>query len=211
MKKFWIILLSIIAAIVIAYFCLPQYARKALIYLTPNIDDLRLFPTNTIKAEAPEDVVFHPDYNKTPLSNEYRKEIEELDPVAFAVFQNGELLYEEYWDNYNDSTISNLFSASKSIISLLIGIAIDHGFIFSIHDTANQYILEWGDEYDFITIEDLLTMSSGLDWDEGYNSLFNKTTEAYYGKDLKKLILEQKPNIRPGTEYYYSSATTALL
>ncbi|MDD2205670.1 MAG: serine hydrolase [Bacteroidales bacterium] len=211
MKKFWIIILSIIAALAIAFFCLPQYVRKALIHLTPNIDDLRLFPYNTVEASNPEDVTFHKDYNTAVIETTDRQKMEHLDPVAFVVFKDGQLLYEEYWDNYNDTSLSNIFSASKSVISLLIGIAIDNGFIGSEQDIITQYIPEFGDEYDYITIENLLTMSGGFDWEEGYNSLFNLTTEAYYGKDLKKLILSQKPSSRPGKNHYYSSGTTALL
>ncbi|MDR2085055.1 MAG: beta-lactamase family protein [Bacteroidales bacterium] len=210
-RKSWIIFLSIVAVVVIVYFCLPQYARKALIHLTPNIDDLELFPTNIVSANNHEAIKFHKKYNEFDLDPVYRQDIEKLDPVAFVIFKDGKLFYEEYWENYDESSLSNIFSASKSIIGLLIGIAIDHGYIGSVNDVISQYIPEFDSKYDYITIDDMLTMSSGLNWKEGYNSLFSPTTKAYYGKDLKSLILEQEPAKRPGKEFYYSSGTTALL
>ncbi|MDL2238592.1 beta-lactamase family protein [Bacteroidales bacterium OttesenSCG-928-K22] len=210
-KISWIIFLSVIAILIIVYFCLPQYARKALIHLTPDIDDLKLFPTNIVVAENPEVLKYHKKYNENDLDPAYRQDIEKLDPVAYIVLKDGKLFYEEYWEGYNETSLSNTFSASKSLIGLLIGIAIDNGFIGSTNDIITQYIPEFDDRYDFITIENMLTMSSGLSWDEGYSSLFSTTTEAYYGKDLKALILEQEPTKRPGKEFYYSSGSTALL
>ena len=193
------------------FFCLPQYARKALIHLTPNISDINLFPTNIVKADNPEPVKYHKKYNENTLKAEYRQEMEKLNTVAFVVFKDGKLFYEEYWENYDETSLSNTFSASKSIIGLLIGIAIDKGYINSVNDVISQYIPEFDDRYDYITIDNMLTMSSGLNWNEEYSTLFSPTTKAYYGKNLTKQILEQEPVKRPGKDFYYSSGTTALL
>ena len=211
MKKKWIILLIIIILGGGAWLCLPSYARKALLHWTPNIDDLRLFPYNEVTAIHPEQYQLDSAYNTTKLDTATINAFESYEPVSYLVTRNGKILYEEYWDNYNDSTNSNIFSASKSVIGLLIGIAIDKGFIGSEYDLASKYIPEWGDKYDPIMIKDLLTMSSGLKWNEGYSSLFSPTTELYYGKDLSKQVLNLKPVNKPGKFHYYSSGTTAIL
>lgn len=54
-------------------------------------------------------------------------------------------------------------------------------------------------------------MSSGLNWDESYSSLFSKTTEAYYGDDLKHQVLKLKVIKDPGTVFEYMSCNTVLL
>jgi CubicO group peptidase (beta-lactamase class C family) len=210
-KKTRLITLIVIAILIISFFCLPKYARRALIHLYPNIDDLHLFPSNTVVANNHQEVRYDKNYNTATLETNDRREFEDLKTTAFLVMKDGRLLYEEYWGKYNDTSLSNIFSASKSIISLLIGIAIDKDYIGSTLDAISMYIPELGKEYDHITIEHLLTMSSGLDWDESYKSLFSTTTEAYYGTDLVGLILKQKPAAPAGREFYYSSGTTALL
>lgn len=59
----------------------------------------------------------------------------------------------------------------QSIVGLLVGIAYDEGFIESLDDKVSKYLPEFG-EGDKITIRNLLTMSSGLDWDEAYTADF---------------------------------------
>ena len=54
-------------------------------------------------------------------------------------------------------------------------------------------------------------MSSGLNWDESYNSLFSKTTEAYYGRDLKHLVTNLEVIEEPGNVFRYMSCNTVLL
>jgi CubicO group peptidase (beta-lactamase class C family) len=68
---------------------------------------------------------------------------------------------------------------AKSIVSLLVGCAINDGYIRSIDDPVGNYLPEFaeGDKAK-ITIKHLLTMSSGLSWDESYSTLFSLTTKA---------------------------------
>ncbi len=54
-------------------------------------------------------------------------------------------------------------------------------------------------------------MSSGLNWDEAYTSLFSKTTEAYYGEDIRHLIMSLRVEEEPGKRYSYKSGDTQLL
>jgi len=66
-------------------------------------------------------------------------------------------------------------------------------------------------EGDKITIRNLLTMSSGLDWDEAYTALISKTTQAYYGDRIRDLIMDLKVVEEPGKKYSYKSGDTQLL
>jgi CubicO group peptidase (beta-lactamase class C family) len=101
---------------------------------------------------------------------------------------------------------------AKSIISLLIGAAIDDGYINSVEQPVSDFVPEYkNNKNKNLKIKDVLTMSSGLDWDESYGSLFSTTTDAYYGKDIKKLIYSLKVIETPGKKFKYLSGNSQLL
>jgi len=120
--------------------------------------------------------------------------------------------FEAYWDGYGKDSYSNSFSMAKSIVSLLVGCAINDGYIRSIDDPVGNYLPEFaeGDKAK-ITIKHLLTMSSGLSWDESYSTLFSLTTKGYYGNNLSQLVLNQTVVKEPGKTFEYRSGDTQLL
>ena len=69
---------------------------------------------------------------------------------------------------------------------MLIGIALDEGKINSIEDPVANYLPQYKDHPE-LTIKHLLTMSSGINFDESYTSPFGHMAKAYYGKDIEKL------------------------
>src|SRR5919112_5280483 len=80
------------------------------------------------------------------------------------------LLYERYFDGYDESSIHTSFSMAKSFASALVGIAIDEGHINSVNEPITNYIpelLEKDERFESITIRHLLTMSSGIKYEEG--------------------------------------------
>jgi len=212
MKKTGRILLIITILLAITYFFLPGYVQTALIYQNVDIDDYTIFHNRTIKAGTAEPWKLSKDYNKYQFSAKDRAKIEAYKPVAFLVIQDQKILYEEYWEDYSPSNLSNSFSASKSIVSLLVGIAIDDGYIKSIDQKVKDFIPEYDSpENKNLSIRDLLTMSSGLNWDEAYTSPFSKTTEAYYGTDLSGMIKSLKVVDEPGKQYNYLSGNAEVL
>ena len=212
MKRFFKVVVIIIIVLGIAFLAAPSYLRKALIYLYAGIDDQYKFETRTIKAGKAIPWKVSANYNKTKASDSLHKSIESYKTIAYLVIQNDSIRYEEYWDHYSDSSVTNAFSATKSIISLLIGIAIDEGKIKSVDQKVSDFFTEFAEGYGKeLTIKHLLTMSSGLNWDESYGSPFSKTTQAYYGSDLKKLIMNLKVTSQPGKEFNYLSGNTQLL
>ncbi|MBS1447190.1 MAG: serine hydrolase [Odoribacter sp.] len=132
--------------------------------------------------------------------------------VAFLVIQEDSILYEAYWEDWTPQTLSNIFSATKSIVGILIGIAYDEGYIGSLDDKVGKYLPEFQKgKKSKITIRNLLTMSSGLNWDEAYTALFSKTTQAYYGDDIRKLVMSLEAVEEAGKKYSYKSGDTQLL
>jgi CubicO group peptidase (beta-lactamase class C family) len=114
-------------------------------------------------------------------------------------------------------------SDTKSIASICIGIAIDKGFIESVHQSIFDYLPEHQhlntDGKDEITIEHLLTMPSGLEWDEWSAPLSSRDNDiieiwfqdAEEGKDPLTFILEKPLVDEPGTSFTYSGGNMTVL
>jgi len=212
MKKFLIFVILLIAAVVGGYFISPEYLKTAIQYQTPDIDDYKIFENRTVMAGNHIPWEIAEDYNKKEFAEITSEKILALDPVAFLIVQNRKVKFEKYWQGYSENSLSNSFSMSKSIVSLLIGIAIDEGHIKSVEQKVGDFIPEFAVEpNDVITIKDLLTMSSGLNWDESYSSPFSVTTQAYYGTDLFSLVTDLKVVEDPGVLWKYLSGNTQLL
>ncbi|HKR07142.1 MAG TPA: serine hydrolase, partial [Bacteroidia bacterium] len=185
---------------------------KAIVYNFADIDDLDIFPSRIVKTSAHKDWALSADYNKKNISGRLLKELEDFKSVAFLVTKNDSICYERYWDGYSDSSLSNSFSMAKSIIGVLTGIALDEGKIKSLDQPARDFITKFKEGANAqLTIRHLLTMSSGLDWDESYSSLTSKTTEEYYGTRLNKQMSKLKMVSEPGKIFDYMSCNTQLL
>ena len=136
--------------------------------------------------------------------------------ISFLIIRNDSILFERYYKGHGQSRISTVFSISKSVTSLLTGLAIDEGYISSVQDTVTKYIPELkkkADGFQKLKIEDLLNMRSGLKFKEDYSNLVSKLRWAnfYYGKNQLKRISNMKFAHEPGEVREYQSATTALL
>ncbi|MFP4555414.1 MAG: serine hydrolase domain-containing protein [Bacteroidales bacterium] len=211
------ILLSVIAIVVLAlgiFLSIPQnhYVTKALRYQKAKIHHYKIFENRAVKAESPEPWKLHQDYNEYTLTPDQEENLNKYRTVAFLMAKDSLLLFEKYWEDYGSDSYSNSFSMAKSFISLLIGCAIDDGYIKSLDQPVADFIPEFSEgDKSKITIRHLLTMSSGLSWDEAYASLFSTTTKAYYGKYLRELVLDQEVVSEPGKEFNYLSGDTQLL
>ena len=176
----------------------------------PSIYDLRLSPYSKIystnkglKAIRENDFIL-------PLK--YDSIFEELDTKAFLVFKSDTMIYERYWGEHNKEVVSNSFSVAKTLVSILVGIAIEDGHINSIDDPVSMYFSEFSNSLNSnLTLRHLLSMSSGLDWDESGKNPFSDNAESYYGKDLKGLIMRKKNKNIPGKIFRYQSGNTQLL
>ncbi len=212
MKKRWIQVSSALLALTALFFlCMPTYVRKALIHWYPDITDTYLFPSNAVvKADSCWDFSLSRRFNTYEMTPEENAYLKKFGTVAYLVIQQDSVLYEEYREGWTPQTLSNIFSATKSIVGLLVGIAHDEGYIETLDDKVSKYLPEFRDG-EKITIRNLLTMSSGLNWDEAYTSLFSKTTQAYYGEDIRHLIMSLRVEEEPGKRYSYKSGDTQLL
>lgn len=150
---------------------------------------------------------------------------------GILILKNSKLVFEEYFGgtrfNFDDvyaegdsilytlNTEHYLASVSKSVTSLLVGIAIDEGLINSTDDYISEYfqpvypnIFVEGKEK--IKLQHLLTMSSGLPWDESspYNSSQNDVRKLFNASDPISFVLSRPLEAEPGTFFKYNSGGT---
>ncbi|MBR4772137.1 MAG: serine hydrolase [Bacteroidales bacterium] len=142
------------------------------------------------------------------------------DTQGIMIIHDDNIVYEMYRGDFTADRLATIFSVSKSITSLLCGIALDEGYIESIDDPVTKYLPELKGKdprWERLTIRYLLGMFSGLDFDDEYE--FNikelKTVNAIarlnYGHNLVKQIRGLKFRSEPGTKFHYESMTTAIL
>ncbi|MGB0176695.1 MAG: serine hydrolase domain-containing protein [Owenweeksia sp.] len=178
-----------------------------------TIDDMRFFDTRTVEIGNPVAWRMSESYNTKELSSTLRSTLEETESAAFLVIKEDEIVYEEYWDGYSDTSRTNSFSMAKSITTLLAQLAIQEGYINSWDDEVSKYLPELEGAYrNELKLHHLSNMTAGLQWNEDYHDPFDITAKAYYGPDIEKLMLNEVPVVSPpGEVWEYQSGATQLL
>jgi len=181
-------------------------------YPSSYIHDFVHFPSNTIEAGTHQKWAIADNYNTAKLPDFIKPVNDSLETVAFMVIVNDSIQFEKYWHGYSTDTMSNSFSMSKSWISTLIGIAIKEEKIKSVDQKVCAFLPNFCEGRNAgLTIKDLLTMSSGLNWKEDYYNPIGQTSEAYYGNDVSGLMNNLKVVETPGKVFKYHSSCTQLL
>ena len=154
----------------------------------------------------------------TPL-NFHGKMVNNLDSfllethtTAFLAIRNDTILYESYFNGHDRNTPCKAFSASKNVISSLIGIAINEGHIKSVDDPLGKYIPELEDEnLQEVTIRDCLMLTSGIKSDKGEIFPWNDKVKIYYSPDLRKLIAGMKSTNKAKKEFNIEEYSPTVL
>ncbi len=219
-KKLLLWLVIVFATLTaLLYIFKVDYLLKAVrtIYLkghaTAFLQDYKEFDNRTVpKSHTPQPWAISKDYNSVKPTEELEKWHKKLGTVAFLIIKNDSLWNESYYDNYNKNSKSNSFSLAKSIVSASLGKAIMQGKIKSLDQKVSDFFPQFKEgKAARLTVGDLSSMASGLNWDESYYSPFSITTRAYFDNDLNKVILGLKVVDDPGKAYKYLSGNTQLL
>ena len=193
----------------------PQFShlRNFALWGKHSIHDYKTHPTRVVASgNTPQFWPLDSNYNKGVIPDSLMKIIDSNNTHAFLVFQDGKLLYEKYWDGYTPKTLSGSFSAAKSMISLLIGIALEEGKIKSLDEPVGNYVPHFKTNgLEKVRIKDLLTMSSGTNYVESDLGYFSLNASAYYGGDEQYLIDQLKYKEPAGSTWQYRSADTQVL
>ena len=179
-----------------------------------DITDYKFFDNIDIpKSENPQAWPLHKDFNKIKSTDILNKTNDRLGTVAFLIIKNDSLWYEKYYDGYSEKSYSNSFSIAKSIVTAVLGRAIDEGFIKDIDQKVGDFIPEYKKGLAAnLTVGDLSSMSSGMKWTEDYKNVFGVTARAYVGSESLVELIKSRPIIRePGQSFKYLSGDTQLL
>lgn len=219
LKKFIIWLVVIIAAIVaLLYIFNVDYLIKAVrvVYLngktTAFLDDYEYFDNRVVENGTGQPWATHADYNKVPATERLEDTHQKLGTVAYLVIKNDSIWHESYYDGYGKDSKTNSFSMAKSIVSAALFKAIMEGKIKGIDQKVSDFYPEYKEGYAAeLTVGDLSSMATGLDWGEQYSSPFSVTTRAYFDDNLPQTVLDVKVTQEPGKEFVYVSGATELL
>ena len=138
--------------------------------------------------------------------------------AAVIVLHDGKLRVERYGLGFDAAGRWTSFSVAKSMTSLLVGAALRDGYVKSMDDKVSDYVLQMkGSAYDDVSIRQLLTMTSGVRWNEDYGdpasdvARFNNH-KPEPGVDATVSYLRQLPREAPaGARWHYSTGETNLV
>ncbi|WP_320112338.1 serine hydrolase [Draconibacterium orientale] len=222
-----LLVLVILQAVLGASSCNNQKAEEVI--LTPPAE-----MNDGIHVGTPTDVNIDERYIKDAIQKIYAGKFGEIH--SMLIYKNDKLVVEEYfpghlyaWDKpyyhgdyveYGLETMHSVMSVTKSFVSACIGIAIDKGFIKSVDQSIFDYLPEHQhlltNNREYITIEHLLTMTSGLAWDEwsaahGTESA-NDMDRLYFDcNDPVTCVLDREWWAEPGTFFTYNGGGIVIL
>ena len=213
----WVFII-ITSLILLLYAFNIEYLIKGVrtIYLTGNntafISDYEYFDNREIANSNPEPWPIHKNFNQFTETEELKVLNEQRETKSFLVIKNDSIVFEKYYDGYDENSLSNSFSVAKSIVVSLMGKAIMEGKIKGLDQPVSDYFDEYKEGLaSELTVGNLASMSSGMKWNEKYYSVINITSESYFTDDLRSVILRQKIIDKPGQSFRYSSGDTQLL
>lgn len=182
-------------------------------HTTANIDDRVDFDTRIISNGEPQEWELSDRYNQIPLTDTLLKELEAYQSAGFLIIKDGKILNERYFNGYSDTSLTNSFSVSKSMLTLMLGKAIEEGYITSLSQPITDFLPEFKDDSlaQLCTVGDLSSMTAGYDWKENYYLPLNPTAKAYYGRDITEQMLSRSFVKESGDKFEYLSGVTQLL
>lgn len=192
----------------------PDVSWQLLTHGPTTVWDHLEYPTRTLTPSSepvPWSEASSTDLGSLPGGADLAGTVAGAETLAFLVIHDGQIVGEWYRQDHGPERTSMLFSVSKSILSILIGAAIDDGLIGSVDAAVTDYVPELADRgFDSVTIEDLLRMDSSMDYVEDDNPLgihipFN------YTSDLRSVILDLEVREEKDPEFRYKSGDNALL
>ncbi|HMR20317.1 MAG TPA: serine hydrolase [Sphingobacterium sp.] len=192
---------------------------RFVVYNFSNITDYKIFPERKVSNNSSPFVFattnqpstfgsFKVDGKEIP----FEQYLDDNETVAFMIIHNDRIMYEKYFNKYNETSIVASFSMAKSITSILIGCALDDKLIKSVDEPIINYIPELAKNgFENITIKHLLQMTSGIKFNESYYNPFGDAATFYYGTGLLRAVKKMKSEADPGTRFKYSSGDSQVL
>lgn len=226
-----IILLVLILTILSVKYS-PVYVYRLISQNVADVYDYQHYENRTIKgAKSTFEFIKNPDekYVETLFSERvahsefktFDEWAEKSQTTALIFIRKDTVLYEKYFNGFERDSYFHSQSMSKSFISFLIGAAIDEGLITSVNDPITRYIpelLQRDKKFGKITINHLLEMRSGLEYNTSYipgtfiHAPWHDEAIGYYHPNVRKLLLKKvEIATEPGGDFQYCNYNTSYL
>lgn len=210
--------LFILTLLPIVLLCLTLIPTNSMMLTTAKVPDY--WPTDNWRTSTPEDQGMDSTY-LTAL-DEYIDEAYLGNPIVSAlVIKHGYLVHAAYYNpnfGMGENDTRNIYSCTKSFTSTLIGIAIEEGYLnlddYLIDFFPNMTIQNLDSRKQAITVEDLLTMSSGLPWDESsypYSHPENDWRRMLESDNWVEFVINRPMQYAPGEQWVYNTGGSHLL
>ena len=212
------------AAYVILALQTDTFTGRWVAWKSSDVDDYKLFPYASIE-NAPPTFLYKVSSDSAPFDSipyqfKGKKQAQSLEALlestgttGFIVIKDDTILYEGYFNGYTRDSIFTSFSIAKSITSLLVGMAIDDGYIDSLNDPITRHIpelLQVDPEYQNITLEHLLSMKSGITFKDTDIPWHDKS-RAYYHPNLRDVVINLPLSEPPGENFVYNTFNPIIL
>ncbi len=207
---------SLSLLIIFSFICSSCLVGRFVWYNFSGIEDYKIFPSRPLPKSA-QPFRFIEAQRTDRLGNVNLRDVDSIvqanNSVAFLIFRNDSLLFENYYQHYNAGSTVASFSMTKSYTSALVGAAIADGYIKGVNEPITTYLteLKGAEGFDKITIRHLLLMTSGIKANESYYNPIGQAAKLYYGRTLRNYIKRLKTDCEPGTRFAYRSINTQLL
>lgn len=193
-----------------------NYYKRALSF--PFSEPIKQYSWYTPKVKI-EGTNINLPYAKTGEDNISQEAIKQIvdyaknnNSLGVMVVHHGKIVAENYFRDWSDQLAGDSESMAKSVLAIMIGIAIDQGKIFSENDPVSLYLPEWrNDERRRIKIKNLLQMTSGLRNSSSTSSPFSDLAKLHLGFDAKNLALSIPAEISPGRKFDYNNVNSQIL
>ena len=203
-----------------------------------DIEHIRVFPANDIPSssaselpqgaddtalKALEGLDLRPYILDQPLQaplilsseDDFDQFLTDSKTTAFLIVRDGVLVTEWYAEDRDPDALHNSFSVTKSVMSTTIGMAIEDGHISSINDPITDYVpelLQQDPRFGDITLRHLITMTSGIAYDEEGRSPYADEVNTYFGTDLRRSAITNPIIVEePGQTWLYNNYNPQLL
>lgn len=198
-----------------------NYFGRLIRWNIPDVYDYKKFPSVEIsnaktvfkyhKNPKPEIISEMKFKNNEGALKSLNQVIDESKTNALIIIQNDTIIYEKYFNERNRESLCKAFSTTKSILSLLIGIAIEEGYIKNVNEPLKNYIDDFKNKaLGEITIEQCLNQTSGIKFDNRM-SFYSDKPKFYYTINVRELIKNIELENKPGTKWHNAEYNVLLL
>lgn len=194
------ITLGLLSILIISSIMLsPTYVFRILSRWDSSVKDYNYFQSSKIsKSKIPYEYHYNLEKSLENLSITYRTNsnhevsktladfVKSTGSTSFLILKNDTVIYEQYENGSDRASINTSFSMAKSMVSLLIGKAIEEGYIKSEYQHISDFISEFKNtDMENITIKDLLTMRSNIQYEEKGFLWFRDDAYTYWMPDMR--------------------------